>query len=210
MDYDLDMQIVEYRHAADDWAQAVLGKNLLANGDMQSGRLDAARPDQGQPDGWKAFAVDAGTVHHYATDGAEPTNRILRVIGGSFNKRTVDGGYVARVTGLDKRETYRLVGRVRSSWPADERHSCLVGHDRTGQTDDPHAGSIEWTTLPGRHGDFVRHRSIPIRPQQDRLSIWLRGRTTSTADAPFQADFDDFQLRRIRTDAPSTGDEQQR
>ncbi|HEY2952558.1 MAG TPA: hypothetical protein VGK40_08250 [Verrucomicrobiae bacterium] len=44
--------------------------------------------------------------------------------------------------------------------------------------------------------------SDPIRPATNAISIWLRGRTTSTADPGFKADFDDFALRRARTGAP--------
>jgi hypothetical protein len=32
--------------------------------------------------------------------------------------------------------------------------------------------------------------------------VWLRGRTTSTEKWPYKADFDDFALRRVRTDVP--------
>jgi hypothetical protein len=83
----------------------------------------------------------------------------------------------------------------------DDKHQCQIGHDRTGQTDDPQAATIEWTTLPGHHGVFLPHASQPIRPQKDSISIWVRGRATSIADAAFKADFDDFRLQRVRTDA---------
>src|ERR1043165_6461286 len=99
-DFDLDMQIVEYRHVAGDWAAAVDEKNLLANGDMQTGELDAAHPEAGKPEGWTAFSIEPGRVHHYACDGAEPANRILRVIGGGFKKQTGEGAYGQQLTGL--------------------------------------------------------------------------------------------------------------
>ena len=204
-DFDLDMQIVEYRHVAGDWAAAVDEKNLLANGDMQTGELDAAHPEAGKPEGWTAFSIEPGTVHHYACDGAEPANRILRVIGGSFNKQTVDGGYVQQVTGLSALETYRISGHVRSSWPLDERHASYVGYDLTGQTSDPKAASIVWKPAAGYHGVFIPFLGEPLRPKKDSISIWLRGRTTMIVDTPFRADFDEFRLQRVRSEAPPGG-----
>jgi hypothetical protein len=116
--------------------------------------------------------------------------------------RPVDGGYVQGVSGLDRLATYRLCGRVRSSWPVDPEHQCQVGYDPTGQTRDPHAGTIVWTSLPGLHGVFVPYRSSPIRPAGDAISVWLRGRSTPEDAFPFTADFDDFRLQRVRTGVP--------
>ena len=200
-DFDLDMQIIEYKTAPANWAAAVDEKNLLPNGDMQTGTFDAAHPEQGKADGWSAFAIEPATLHHYAADGAEPAHRLLRVIGGSFNKQPVDGGYVAQVNGLSAVETYRISGRVRSSWPLDEKHAAYVGYDTTGQTADPKAASIVWKPAVGYHGIFIPFTSAPIRPKKDSLSIWLRGRTTMIVDTSFRADFDGFKVQRVRTDA---------
>ncbi len=204
-DFDLDMQIIEYEHAPASWADAVDQKSLLPNGDMEAGRLDPDDPAKGKADAWHAFAVDLGTVHHYLTDPPENRYRFLRVTGGGLNGKTVDGGYVQRVDGLSHLETYRLVGRVRSSWPADVERHCRVGIDPTGQTDDPDADTIAWSVLPPRHGHFVDYNSGPIRPAKDAnaLSVWLRGYTRITIDQPFKADFDDFILRRVNTGIPN-------
>lgn len=209
-DFDLDMQVVEYEKSAEPhaaspalagWANAVDDKNLLANGDMQSGIFDPAHPEKNKPDAWTPFAIDPNTVHQYTADAADPANRILRVIGGSFNKKPVDGGYVAQASDLNAAETYRASGRVRSSYPLDEKHACMVGYDLSGQTVDPNATTITWLPAVGFHGVWLNFSSPPLRPKKDALSIWLRGRTTMTADISFRADFDDFKLQRVRTDA---------
>ena len=83
-----------------------------------------------------------------------------------------------------------------------KKHQTFVGFDATGQDHDPRARTIVWTALPGRHGIFVPYRSEPIRPVKDSISVWLRGRTTSTTDWAYKADFDDFALRRVQTGVP--------
>lgn len=201
-DFDLDMQVIEYQYAASDWSHAVHPENLLQNGDMERGDLVPDQPEKGQAEAWKQFAVDPGTVHHYLLDGQELDNRIIRVFGGGATGKPVDGGYVQRVAGLSRLETYRLAGRVRSSWIVDDKHQCRVGYDPTGQTDQPEAKTIRWTTLPNVHGIFIPYLSEPIRPEKDTISVWLRGQTTLTADMPFEADFDDFALRRVNTGVP--------
>ncbi len=169
---------------------------------MESGKLTADDPAKSRPDAWKPFATDPGTAHFYLADGPKQDNRILRVIGGSFGGKTVDGGYVQRVSGLSHAETYRLSGRIRSSWPVDVEHVCYVGYDLTGQDKDPKAETVIWTALPSVHSIFVSYLSDPVRPKTEAISVWLRGWTKSTAAAPFKADFDDFALRRVQTGVP--------
>ena len=202
MDFDLDMQVIEYEWAADNWPEAVHPENLLTNGDMQAGRHGQQQPGRARMDAWAQFAIDPDTVFGHVADGAEPSNRVARVLGGSATGKTADGGYVQRVDGLSAAETYRLSGRLRASWPVDDRHQTYVGFDPTGQVGDPKAGSITWTVLPARHGVFVPYLSRPIRPASDCISVWLRGRTTFTEKWPYKADFDDFALRRVRTEVP--------
>lgn len=116
----------------------------------------------------------------------------------------MDGGWVQRVDGLKTSEAYRVSGKVRASWAADFEHQVLVGVDRTGQQMDPEASTIEWTCLPPRHGEFIEYTSRPARPATNALSVWLRARTTWKGDsfAPFNADFDGFSLRAVRTTPP--------
>lgn len=201
-DFDLDMQIIEYKFSAKEWEQAVEGKNLVKNSGMELAEVGVEEANNAGLGFWKKFSLDPGTTHQYVFDGEDKENHVARIFGGSKTGKTVDGGYVQRVVGLSKLETYRLSGKVRSTWPVDEKHACLVGFDATGQDVNPKADTIEWTILPALHGLFVTYNSRPIRPVGDAISIWLRGRTTLTQDYPYEADFDDFALYRVSTRAP--------
>jgi hypothetical protein len=199
MDFDLDLQLLEYEHADYRQHPPVDPTNLLVNGTMDNGEL---ADQKGAPQAWTPFAVDPGTTHAYLAEAPRHTNRFARVIGGGFNGQSVDGGFVQRVTELSPLHTYQLTGTVRSSWALDREHQCFVGFDRTGQETDPRAATINWTALPKLHGVFVSYTSEPIRPATNAISVWLRGRTTLKTDYPFKADFDDFALRRVRTEPP--------
>ena len=197
VDFDLDMQVIEYEHAGPDHALAVDGDDLLRNGSME----EQAGGEDGSPAAWKAFVLEPGTTAALVPDGAEPSNRIARV-SGPPGAKSVDGGWVQRIAGLAKAETYRLSGRIRSSWPADPNRGALVGIDPTGQDADPNATTIRWTTLPALHGVFVDWTGDPVRPPADSVSVWLRGRARKASNPGFRADFDAFALRRVRTGAP--------
>ncbi|HPD28804.1 MAG TPA: hypothetical protein PLL20_02330 [Phycisphaerae bacterium] len=196
--FDLDMQIIEYRREVTDWHKAVDPQNLLVNGDMEAGQLDEKDPGNGRIEGWRTFSADPGTIHHFLADPPENKSRILRVTAGKEAK-AVDGGYVQKVTGLKRLDTYRLSGKVRSSWSVDVEHYSQVGYDPTGQDSDPKAPTIVWTPLPGMHSIWVEYHSEPIRPAGDSISVWLRGWARSTGGTPFKADFDEFSLRRVKT-----------
>ncbi len=155
------MQVIEYRYEATDWDTATTGGNRITNGSMDPVRRPipgaemALVPCQGVIDGWKTFVIDPGTTHQQVTDDVAEDNWIARISGGSATGKTVDGGYVQRIGQLSQLETYRLSGRVRSTWAVDERHYCAVGYDLTGQDADPQARTIHWTRLPAIHGRFV-------------------------------------------------------
>jgi hypothetical protein len=204
-DYDLDMIVVEYANRADgDWTQQTSAENLLKNGDMQEGEFDPDNRDAGKPDHWEHFKVDPGTTHWYvaADTDADADNRLASIVGGSINGRTVDGGYVQQVTGLKRTETYRLSGRLRSTWPVDDKHQVLIGLDPTGQTDTPDAPNVTYVVLPKAHGIFEEFISPPTRPAGDTISVWLRARDMATHNQPFQVDFDKFALHQVDTGAP--------
>lgn len=198
--FDLDMQIVEYENAARQWDKAVDAENLLKNGDMEAGTFIAETPEKGSLDGWQTFAVDPGTAHVFWADGPKKDNRIARVLG---QGKSVDGGYVQRVERLRHLDTYRLTGRVRSSYPVTADNAAYVGYDATGQTDDPKAATIVWTALPDVHSVWTPYASGPIRPKGKAISVWLRGWLKGTTPMPFRADFDDFALQRVNTGVPS-------
>lgn len=117
----------------------------------------------------------------------------------------VDGGWVQRVTGLDRLQTYRLLARVRACWAADAEPQAFVGWDPTGQDTDPRASTVVWSAgLPGYHGHFVSCTSPPIRPATNAISIWLRARASGSDPtyAPFRADFDEVALEQVPTHPP--------
>ncbi|MEX2186588.1 MAG: hypothetical protein WD875_07330, partial [Pirellulales bacterium] len=207
-DFDLDMQIVEYEHAATDWHLATAKRNLLENGDMQQGETNqsdtaAADPATYKLADWKTFAIDPATQFQVTADGADPKNRIARVLADSQAGQKCDGGFVQQAHQLDRNATYRLSVKVRASWPLDEQHQAMVGYDPTGQADDPLAKTIVWTSLPKLHGTWIDHTSDPIRPTSDKISIYLRGRTTAVDRWPMKADFDAATLRAVATGVPT-------
>lgn len=202
VDFDLDLQVLEYEHARADWAMALHSKNLLVNGDMKDGHLGSPAEPAATATGWQTFAVDPSTLHQYVAEGQKQDNRVLRVIAGGPTGRTADGGFVQRVGGLSKLETYRLTGKLRSTWPVGESHRCCIGYDPTGQTDDPQAATIVWTILPTTSGWFAPYESGPVRPSSDSISVWLRAWTKQAEGFVFRADFDDFALRQVQTGVP--------
>src|SRR5690606_27016097 len=143
-----------------NWAKAVTGDNLLQNGDMEAGEFNAEKPSAGRPAVWKTFTLDPATGFEYTTD-SKTQDRILRVIGSGATGTTVDGGYVQRVEGLSRVETYRLEGQIRCSWPLDVDQALMVGYDPTGQTEDAEAATIEWKMLPPLYGHFLPYESEP-------------------------------------------------
>ncbi|GMV95902.1 MAG: hypothetical protein AMXMBFR83_02710 [Phycisphaerae bacterium] len=202
VDFDLDMQIVEYEHAASEWALAVEPVNLLKNGDMEAGMFKPDGPETGRCEHWRTFAAGPATVLEYRADSQSGGSRFLRVRGGGPDGGKVDGGYVQRVEGLSRTESYRLNGRIRCSWPLDVERSCAVGVDATGQTTDPDAATVVWTHLPPRHGVWLPYAGEPVRPADQAVSIWLRGKATAPTPFAFKADFDDFRLQRVSTTPP--------
>ncbi len=201
-DFDLDMQVIEYAHPSRSWKDAVRQENLVANGQMEAGIPAADETDEGKPEHWTSFSIDPGTMHRYLEVGERKDNRVLRIAGGSINKKTVDGGYLQQVVGLNHAETYRLKALVRSSWPVDEKHQAWIGWDRTGQTDDPEASTIHWLPASGPHGTFAPCESPPLRPENKTISVWLRAKTALTDNYPFRVDFDAVELKEVQTDLP--------
>jgi hypothetical protein len=125
------------------------------------------------------------------------------VAAGGAASGTADGGYVRRVAGLSRGDTYRLSAAVRATWPVDEAHRCEIGIDPTGQDRDPGAPTISWAVLPARHGAAVPWRSGPVRPEKDVLGVWVRARSRDPKDIiPFAAEFSGIALRRVPTGVP--------
>lgn len=201
-DFDLDMQIIEYQNSPKDWDKAVDQKNLIRNGDMATGEVSGGPGDSGRPTSWKSWATGSATSTIYMTDNVDSPNRLLRVTGHPKDSNIVDGGFVQKVEGLDHLETYRLSGKARSTWQTSNNHAVLIGYDPTGQDTDPNAATIVWLPIVGTHDVWVNFTSEPIRPVNDSISIWLRGKSTAPEAFVFEADFDDFRLNRVKLGVP--------
>ncbi|MGB9588230.1 MAG: hypothetical protein ACPL7O_08630, partial [Armatimonadota bacterium] len=67
---------------------------------------------------------------------------------------------------------------------------------------DPNAATIIWLPIVGTHDVWVNFTSEPIRPVNDSISIWLRGKSTAPEAFVFEADFDDFRLNRVKLGVP--------
>lgn len=203
-DLDLDMQIIEYDRDLPQWNLAETGPNVIANSSMDRGALS---DDVKAFDGWSPFRVKPETQLQAVADKWDNGNRLLRVRGGGAQRRVnggiegkaADGGFVTEVAKVAGSQTYRLKGRVRSSWPVDDKHWLAVGIDRTGQTANPESSTIEWTYLPPTHSLWTPYLSEPVRPAEGSLSVWLRGYCSEKSGFPFTADFDDFELRQVQT-----------
>lgn len=182
--FDLDLQVIEYERSPADWADAEEPRSLI----------ESAVP-------WKRFTVDPGTAHA-VREG--PSGSVVLGIAAAAGK-TADGGFVRRVAGLSRAETYRLSCRVRATWAVDDAHRAEVGIDPTGQDGDPNAPTIAWTALPGLHGVDVPFRGDPVRPSRDAVSVWVRARTSDAKDLiPYSAEFSDLALRKVPSRAPGT------
>jgi hypothetical protein len=202
---DLDLQVIEYEHGAEDWGSALDPKSALVNGDMDDPDPEGDLPIRESPDLWTSFALEDGTALLRTVVAPAGTDRIARVSGSNGGSGKADGGFVQRAVELRHSETYRLVAHVRCSWPVDADRHCLVGVDPTGQTEDPRASTIVWKVAPAVHGTFVEVVSDPIRPVDSSLSVWLRARNLAATPWPFTADFDDVALRKVATGVPGAG-----
>ncbi|MDX1964713.1 MAG: hypothetical protein SFX18_16305 [Pirellulales bacterium] len=216
MQYDLDAQIVEYTEPIIG-ATHIDNNNLLINGDFEAinradgiliggPTVDFTPPKKQVPITWQEFklapdtelSITAIPSHH---DFVARVQAPAKSLADPTHAPPLDGGWVQQVTGLNPHDTYRVEGDVRCTWPLDDARQCLIGIDPTGQMDNPRADTIQWTKLPEFHGVFSRHAGEPIRPQADKLSVWLRAKTTKHDKvAPFVAEFDNLHLWRVRTE----------
>jgi hypothetical protein len=191
-DFDLDMQVVEYEKCPTGWEDAVEDRNLISDGDLSAGGTS-----------WRECAVEPGTGCSCIADPNDNGNRILRIARKSADAGKVDGALVQAVRGLCNYDTYRLSGRVRSTWAADVDHQCYIGYDLTGQDQDPNANTVVWgSALPSVNSQWMTFDSDPIRPTGSAISVWLRARNTLSGGFPFRADFDDLRLHRVRIEIP--------
>lgn len=218
MDFDLDMQVIEYEN--DNTSDVVIVKNLVLNGDFQSAvnfqkpsdiLTEPEIPPLGtsafinykkaygkEPAQWHVIKTTSTTTVSTYLELPDGTNVVARIHGQPGTE--IDGALVQKIDGLNKHDTYVLQCKTRSSWALDLEHQTMVGFDPTGQIADVNARTIVWTNLPPLHSKFFTVQTRPIRPESGSISIWLRGKSSFKGDthAPFYADFDDVRLFKIK------------
>lgn len=165
----------------------VAGSNLLFNGNMEQGTPGTTNS---VPDGWTRWTGAGDPTWWYGsygngTDGA-------RLIGGSINGKTFDGGLVQRVDGLTPGHRYQLTGWVSVTPRNSGDHGGWVGVDLTGQTGNGLAASVAYVRTGGNN-TFAAMDPQTVTATGPNLSVYLRAATQSTSEI-FYADFDDFSL----------------
>ncbi len=195
-DQDLELTVVEYKDAGDSpktiTPYSPGRRNLLTNGSFEGGTRNQSEAKA--PPGWQKWKR-APTAYWYGPYGRNNSSA-GRVIGGSINGTTIDGGFVQRVGGLDARARYTLSGWASTSVPTDARCLAAIGIDPTGQIDDPTAETIVWGLLGRDSGVYEQVVFDAIRPRGDALSVWTRGRNSKADVGVFAVDFDDLSLER--------------
>ncbi len=199
-DFDLDMQIVEYVSENKNWSTQVQKNNLILQGEMNSFHISNEAGEEYQA-GWKTFNHTPDSVF-FSVEKSKDGNSYFQLAMKSPQK-SIDAGWVQRVSNLSNDNTYKLTGKVRSTWPLSLEQRCEIGIDPTGQVKNSNASSIHWKAFPPRHGEFLNYTSAPIRPDESTLSIWLRARVGKIDHRfPFLGDFDAFALRKMDSGSP--------
>jgi hypothetical protein len=166
------------------------GRNLLTNGDFESGV--PSESDAADPPGWTRWKT-SNTAFWYGKYGRNGSNA-ARVIGGNINGTKIDGGFVQKVSGLNRNKTYCLSGWTCSSTHADKRYLAAVGYDLTGQTANPRAATIVWGLTGRRSAMYDQIVFRGIKPKGTSISVWTRGHNNDVGDLVYTVDFDDFAL----------------
>lgn len=205
---DLSMQIVEYKamitNTPDPNATAtptntatatptntltpVAQPNLLANGNMEQGLPGTAGH---APTFWSKW-VGSGQPTYWFNEECGRSGKGARLIGGAFNGRVFDAGYLQVVSNLTPGRTYALTGFVRTTPGRSAQYMSWMGIDLTGQNTDGLAATVQYTEAGGP-GVFEAPPLIVFTATGSSATVFLRARTTSTTDT-FMADFDDMHL----------------
>ncbi len=119
--------------------------------------------------------------------------------GGRFGKvgGAIDGGWVYTASGLDPHQSYIFTGWIRSSYGPGLNSQVNVGWDESGQGENPDAVTIKWGTRYAMEGLWIPFQSPPLRPIEDRISLWARASSDAGIQFRFSAEFADLRLREI-------------
>lgn len=195
---DLELTVVEYKDDGQppkrERPYRPRGTNLVHNGGFEDGHDNES--DAEAPPGWEKW-MTRPTAFWYGAYGRN-RSKAGRVIGGSINGTTIDGGFVQRVSGLDADQRYTLTGWASTSVPTDARCLAAIGYDPTGQTDNPKADTITWGLLGRDSRVFEQVVFHDIRPRGEAISVWTRGHNSHKDVGIFTVDFDAIALVRSR------------
>jgi len=176
-----------------------IGENILPNGDMEQGSTGTTGHT---PYLWTTW-TGTGNPTYWFLDYGRDGSLAPRLIGGAINGKTFDAGLYQQVTGLTAGERYGLTGWVSVVPMLNDVYEAWIGYDLTGQTSNGLAGTVQYT----KTGGSGMYAQMPVREFEatgGSVSIWLRARTTSTADV-YYSDFDDVVLWAIEDPTPTPG-----
>ncbi len=204
---DLDVDLYEYTfqapppdgpEASPPRAAQVVGRVRVANGGFEDTGADEV------PVGWQRWrSADRRwrePAYWNRRELGRGGGRSARIIGGTINGHTFDGGLVCVVDGLVAGRDYVLTAWVCAGKGTSASRAAYLGVDATGQAGDP--GRARWTVLPAS-GGWQQFAAAPFRAAGGRASVWLRACLYSLDDGTYWADFDDVEVWEVRgTAAP--------
>jgi hypothetical protein len=189
-DFSLDMQVIEYEQQLHGHENSTRGAELIKFGNFEKG------------EDWSSAWKPPGGKAQNATIEPETTASGGTALRMSSREKTFDAVVVQRVAGLSPTQTYRLVAMACANQLPSDQCRTLIGIDKTGQTDDADAATVEWTVLPAITGRFDGYAPAPVRPAADAISVFLRLRVTDPpAPAPV-AEFQRISMRQVDTHPP--------
>lgn len=151
---------------------------------------------------WSPFTVK-GETHQSGElrmlEGGQSTWCLTLHDNGRFGKggAVIDGGWAYTASGLDSLKSYIFTGWIRSSYRTGRKTKVQYGWDESGQAENPDSVTIEWHSMFEADGLWIPFQSKPLRPVEDKISLWLRGSSDGTIPFHFQTEFADLQMRQV-------------
>lgn len=151
---------------------------------------------------WSPFTVQ-GELHQSgelrAVAGVRNSWCLTLHDNGRFGKAgyVIDGGWAYTASGLDPLKSYVFTGWIRSSYRSGMKTTVQYGWEETGYAENPNSVTIEWQSMFEADGLWVPFQSKPLRPVEDKISLWLRGSSDGTIPFHFRTEFADLQLRQV-------------
>lgn len=189
-DFSLDMQVIEYEQQMNGHENSTTGRELIKFGNFEKG------------EDWSSVWKSPGGKGGSATIEQETTASGGTALRMSSKEITFDAVVVQRVAGLSPTRTYKLIGMACPNQLPSDQCQIMVGIDRTGQTENADATTVEWTVMPSITGRFESFVPDPIRPTGDAISIFLRLRANDPPQPAPVAEFQRMSLVQVETHPP--------